>query len=576
MGSSFLVFAANPVYNEPARMGWNAKDHQAMGGTMENQDMGHERLGMEVCLKGVPISPGVAVARVCLFNDGRHNVITPSLIDPSDVEAQVGRLGDALATVVTLLDELKGKVAREVGPAEAEIFSAQKMMIEDPGIQSKMMAAIRDDKMGCEMAVMRVLDAYEARIKALDNQYLRERSSDIGELKRRLLDVLAETHPGLQCEGLGGCLHGRGRVVVAVELTPSLAIDLEAAHIRGFVTEHGGVTSHAAILARALGIPAVSGIPGIAGMITCGTELLVDGDAGEIILWPEPATVDQARRRSGGGRSVVAEDPVPALRVMANISVAAEAVEAVGMKAEGIGLYRSEFEFMAAGKILNEDEQFERYAAVVKTMAGLPVFLRLLDIGGEKQVPGLVITKEVNPALGFRGARLLLQRPDLVATQARAIARASVFGPIHVTYPMITDVDQFLQLRRLFEEAVAGLPAGVLRHGVMFEVPSACIEAREVLREADYGCIGTNDLFQYLLALDRNNELVVGDFRPDHTAFWTLLKQMVAAAAEAGKPLSVCGEMAGWPEYVVHLAKVGITTVSVSTRLISVARKAMR
>ncbi len=542
----------------------------------ENQGVGHDRIGMEVRLKGVPISPGVAVARVCLFNDSRHNVITPSLIESSDVEAQVGRLSGALGTVVALLGELKEKVAREVGAAEAEIFSAQKMMIEDPGIQSKMMAAIRDDKMGPEMAVMRVLDAYEARIKALDNQYLRERASDIGELKRRLLDVLAETRPGLQCEGRGGCSHGRGRVVVAVELTPSLTIDLEAAQIRGFVTEHGGVTSHAAILARALGIPAVSGVSGIAGMIACGTEVLVDGDAGEIILWPESATVDQARRRSVGVGSVAAEDPVPALRVMANISVAAEVVEAVGMKAEGIGLYRSEFEFMAAGRLLNEDEQVERYATVVKTMSGLPVYLRLLDIGGEKQVPGLVIPEEANPALGFRGARLLLQRPDLVATQARAIARASVFGPIHVTYPMIIDVDQFLKLKRLFEEAVVGIPAGTLRHGVMFEVPSACIEAREILRVADYGCIGTNDLFQYLLALDRNNELVAGDCRPDHAAFWALLRQMVAAAAEAGKPLSVCGEMAGWPEYVVRLAKVGITTVSVSTRLMSVVRKAMR
>lgn len=547
-----------------------------MGGTKNNQDVPGDRLGMEVRLKGVSISPGVAVAPVCLFNDSRHNVITPSLIEHAEVEIQTGRLRDAIAAVITRLSELKAKVAREVGPAEGEIFSAQKMMMEDPSIQARMMAAIRDDHMGPEMAVMRVLDAYEARIKALDNQYLRERASDIGEIKRRLLDVLAETRPGLQCDGRGGCSRGRNRVVVAAELTPSLTIDLEAEHIRGFVTEHGGVTSHAAILARALGIPAVSGVVGVAGMLACGTEVLVDGDAGEIVIWPEPASVEWARRRGVDARKSAVEEPVPALSVMANISIAAEAMDAAGMKAEGIGLYRTEFEFMSAGKLLDEDEQFDRYAAVVKTMAGLPVYLRLLDIGGDKQAPGVSIPEEANPALGFRGARLLLQRPDLVTTQARAIARASEFGPIHVTYPMITDVDQFLNLRRLFDEAIAGIPAGTLRHGVMFEVPSACIEARELLRVADYGCIGTNDLFQYLLALDRNNEMVARDFHPDSAAFWTLLSQVVAAAKAAGKPLSVCGEIAGWPEYVVRLAKIGIKTVSVSTRLIPAVRKAMR
>jgi phosphoenolpyruvate-protein kinase (PTS system EI component) len=249
-------------------------------------------------------------------------------------------------------------------------------------------------------------------------------------------------------------------VVVAVELTPSLAIDLDSEHIQGFVTEHGGVTSHAAILARALGIPAVSGVAGIAGMITCGTEVLVDGDAGEVILWPSPVSVERARTRRVDVKMAVAEEPVRGLTVLANISVAAEAVDAVRMKAEGIGLYRTEFEFMAAGKVLSEDEQFERYAAVVKTMAGLPVYLRLLDVGGEKQTPGVTIPEEDNPALGFRGARLLLQRPELVATQARAIARASVFGPIHVTYPMIADAEQFLKLKQMVENAIIGIPSG--------------------------------------------------------------------------------------------------------------------
>lgn len=536
----------------------------------------NDQIGMEVRLKGISISPGVAVAKVCLFNESRHNVIAPSLIDASEIESQTTRLKNALAIVGSRLGELKEKVTKSIGPAEGEIFTAQKMMIEDPSVQAKMLLAISDDKMGPEMAVMRVLDTYEARIKALDNHYLRERASDIGEVKRRVLDVLALTRPGLQCEGQEHCTRGRGRVVVAVELTPTLTIELDSEKIQGFVTEHGGVTSHAAILARALGIPAVSGVVGIAGMITCGTEVLVDGDAGEVILWPSAASVERARARAAGAMSEIAEDPVPGLKVMANISVALEAAIAINVKAEGIGLYRTEFEFMAAGKILSEDEQFERYANVVKTMAGLPVYFRLLDIGGDKKTPGVTVPDEDNPALGFRGARLLLRRPELLTAQARAIARASIFGPIHVTYPMITDAEQFVKLKQIFEEAIVGIPSGKLWHGVMFEVPSACIEARDILRVADYGSIGTNDLFQYLLALDRNNELVAKDFRPDHPAFWTLLNQVLMAADEAGKPMSVCGEIAGWPEYVVRLSKAGIKAVSVSTRLIASVRKAMR
>ncbi len=541
---------------------------------MQGEGHNGDRSGTGIRLKGIAISPGIAVARVCLFNDSRHNVITPSLVDDGDVEHQVGRLMDAIRTAAARLEELRGKVEREIGAAEAEIFAAQKMMVQDPGIQKKMVDSIRRDKMGPEMAAMRVLDAYEARISALDNAYLRERATDIGEIKRRILDVLSETRPGLQCEGSGHCSRGRERVVVSAELTPSLTIDLDTAHVRGFVTEHGGVTSHAAILARALGIPAVSGIPGVAGMIACGTEVLVDGDAGEVVIWPEPARVERVRCREAAARRETVMAPVPGLRVMANISIASEAADAESMAAEGIGLYRTEFEFMAAGRVLSEEEQFGRYVSVVKAMNGKPVYIRLLDVGADKQVPGVVIAQEANPALGFRGARLLLQRPDLLTAQARAIARASVFGPVQVTYPMIADVEQFLALKRVFEDAVGRVRSGELRHGVMFEVPAACVEARALLAVADFGSIGTNDLFQYLMALDRNNEMVSRDFRPDHPAFWTMLRQVVAAAGAVEKPLSMCGELAGWPQYAGRILQAGIRSVSVSTRLIPAVRKA--
>jgi phosphotransferase system enzyme I (PtsI) len=436
-----------------------------------------------------------------------------------------------------------------------------------------MMAAIQDDDAGAELAVMSVMDAYEVRISALDNEYLRERATDVGEVKRRLLDVLAKTRPGLKCEGKAHCQRGRGRVVVGGELTPSLTIDLDARKLRGLVTEHGGVTSHAAILARALGIPAVSGIRGVQGLVTCGTEILVNGDTGEVILWPSPERAAKVRERTAESRDVRPVEPVPALRVMANISVVADVPHAIRMQAEGVGLYRTEFEFMAAGRELSEDEQFERYAAVVKSMKGAPVYIRLLDIGGDKNVDYLDLPAESNPALGFRGARLLLKRPELVSNQARAIARASVFGPVHIIYPMIVDVAQFLLLKDLVAEAVRPVQAGTLWHGVMFEVPSACLDAEQMFKAADFGSIGTNDLYQYLFAIDRDNEFVAWDFRPDHPVFWSLIRGVVRAAEASGKPLSVCGELAGIPEYAARLIDTGVRTVSVNSHLISSVRR---
>ena len=217
----------------------------------------------EIRLRGVPISPGVAVAQVCLFNEARHNRLTPVLIPENEVEREIARLHRAIEAAGERLAEIRERVARELGPSEAEIFAAQRMIIDDRALHERMVTAIRTDKAGAEMAVMIVMDAFEARFGSMDDAYLRERASDIGELKRRLLDALGETRPGLRCDGAEHCQRGRERIVVAAELTPSLTVDLDTEQLRGFVTEHGAATSHAAILARALGIPAVSGVAGI-------------------------------------------------------------------------------------------------------------------------------------------------------------------------------------------------------------------------------------------------------------------------------------------------------------------------
>ena len=434
-----------------------------------------------------------------------------------------------------------------------------------------------NDHSNVEEAIKLTLDAYELRLSEVDNEYIKERASDIGEIKRRLLDVLGNMNPSLQCSGEEHCQRGRDRIVVAEELTPSMTLMLDTQHTAGFITERGGMTSHAAIIARALGIPAVSGIRNIHSLISCGTEVMVNGETGEVIVWPSEETRSRltSQQNETGGSSHV-EDPVPELKVMANISLVSDAAVAKEMKAEGIGLYRTEFEFMAAGQILDEEEQVERYTDLVKSMDGQPVHIRLIDVGGDKDLPFLNIPKEENPYLGRRGSRFLLARPDILKTQARALTRASEYGQINVIYPMIVDLAQFRKLIDLFNQAVLDLPPGQIQHGVMFEVVSACLQAREILGVADFGTIGSNDLIQYLFAVDRNNDLVSGDYDPDRPVFWSLIGEIARTASEFGRPLSVCGELAGDPRYIPKLMELGIKSISVSPRLISNVRMAVR
>ena len=530
----------------------------------------------ETHFTGLAVSEGVAVAPVCLFCDERHNALPIYKVEAAYVDEEIARLNWAIETAGKKLETVREDVAERIGPEEAEIFVAQGMILEDRTVREKMTDRISKDRSNAEAAVAYVLDAYEARLRSLDDEYMRERGSDIGEVKWRLLDILRDTSPGLQCADSENCQKGRRRIIIAEELTPGLTLELDSEQTIGFVTERGGTTSHAAILARALGIPAVSGIKGIHGLVSCGTELLVDGNNGEVIVRPSEQT--RSEIQSSGKTAIRTPEvvpPCPDLKTLANINLSSDVEEALAVEAEGIGLYRTEFEFMAAGRVLEEEEQFERYADVVRAMQGRPVCFRLLDMGGDKPLPSHS-TEEDNPAMGLRGGRLLLSRPDLLNAQARALARASVYGPINVLYPMIVERDQFLELKERFTQATAGIEAGSISHGVMFEVPSACLQAAEIFEVADFGSVGTNDLIQYLFAVDRGNDRVAYDFDPDRPVFWSLLRSLVKAAAAADRPLSLCGELAGDPKYTRKIIETGIQSVSVSSRLIPDIRRAAR
>ncbi len=531
----------------------------------------------ETRFKGLPLSPGVAAARVCLFNERRHVSLPVEDVTDKEVRSEGERFRKALSLVRKKLELLIKEVEARVGKAEAEIFTAQKMILEDPVLIQRVTDHIRSKNFNAEKSVISSLDFFEEQLAGIDNAYIRERSSDISEVKRRMLDALTNLNPSFECENDSFCQKGKNRIVIAQELTPSLTMELNTDFIRGFVTDRGGVASHAAILARALKIPAVSGIPGIHDMIFCGTEVLVNGDTGEVVIWPSQKTLEEyPDLQKGTPEEIAAVEPVAGLKVFANLSLAKKVMEAVDHKAEGIGLYRTEFEFFAAGKVLSEMEQYALYLKVLKAMKGKPVYFRMLDLGGDKTADFLKLPKEQNPVLGLRGSRLLLGHPELFRNQARALARASRHGFVHVIYPMVIDIEQFRKLEKAFTEATEDIPQGEIKHGLMFEVPSACLDAEAILKEADFGSIGTNDLIQYLFAVDRDNELVAYDHHPDRKIFWQLIHHVAHAAKKHRKPLSVCGELASHPGYTRQLMREGIRAVSVAPRAITGLRIAIK
>ncbi len=528
----------------------------------------------EAVFKGLTLSKGIAIARVCRFNEKRHSNMEIYKVSGEGLDREVSRVRRAAEVAAERVEAIRKETEEKIGKAEAEIFSAHRMILEDHSLLQAIEDLIRKKGTNAEAAVMAVLDSYEARMRQIDDEYLQDRAGDFVEIKNRLLDILRNTNPAFQCVDLAHCQRGKNRIVVSTELTPGMTVELDTSHTMGFVTERGGSNSHAAILARALGIPAVSGIPDIHAEIACGAEIAINGDEGEVILWPSEKTVARLKKMAGGiVRVPSAVDPVDGFAVMANINLASELDEATSMRADGIGLYRTEYEFITAGRFLSEDEQYERYSQVVKGMQGKPVIFRLFDAGGDKPLPFLESGHEENPALGYRGGRLLLGHEKLFATQARAMARASVHGEVLAMYPMVVDLEQFILLRSLFLESAAGIDSNV-KHGVMFEVPSACLDARKIMREADFASIGTNDLIQYLFAVDRNNALVAYDYSPKRALLWKMIGSMVRACQSQGKSISVCGEIAGDPKYIKKLMKKGVRAVSVSPRLVTGARVA--
>ncbi|MEA2080097.1 MAG: putative PEP-binding protein, partial [Pseudomonadota bacterium] len=413
----------------------------------------------EMRLQGVPLSPGVALGRVC-----RHLHVAPGSHPYTDVGQmhEWARLEKALTWMSQRLQQLAQEAETRLGQAEADIFQAHRMILEDEELQQRLFDAIELNGSSAREAVRTELDVCRTLMQLADCDYLGQRAEDIAEIQRQLLDHLDQVVAcprckDVACASVGECQLGVAHILLSQELTAGLIIETDK-HTAGFLVDKGGADSHAAILARALQRPAVSAVPNLCSAISLDSQILLNGYTGEVILNPSRQTLaGHANTLAGGGHPALEiVDPVPRCEVLANIVRAVDVREALAARAEGIGLYRTETEFLAAGRQLSESEQENRYTEVVKSMSGMPVCFRLLDLGADKAAPWLDTAHEENPALGCRGARLLLARSsDLLRDQARALARASRHGPVRVLYPMIIDVDQFRRLRALFDEAVA-------------------------------------------------------------------------------------------------------------------------
>ena len=529
--------------------------------------------------KGITINPGRVAAKICLFSAAhRKQVPEYPLADDSDASREIERFTRARKECSDDLARIGIEVETSIGKAEAEIFTTQGHIMNDPKVIDGIASLVKAERKNVEWAIVKILGEFEEMMASLDSPYLRERSSDISEVKQRLLNKLGNQQAGFICEGQAHCRRGMERIIVAEELTPNMIVNMKMEKVLGFVTEHGGVTSHAAILARSLGVPAVTGIANIMEKVQCGDTLLVNGDSGEVLLHPDEKIVSSLIQTTAADDASYAIAITPSgMTVAANASTLEDVKLAHAMNADGIGLFRTEILFVGAERLLSEEEQFAFYRQAQSIMNDRVITYRMLDIGGDKPLPFLRLKKEANPFLGFRGARFLLGNPDIFSSQIRALGRLTRHGKIRILFPMIIDAEQIQSLIELSRSALSGVDhdSANIEYGAMFEVPSAILQAQEIMRQIDFSSIGSNDLIQYLFAIDRNNELVSRDYNPAHPALWVFLARLSAIARELRQPLSICGELAGREGMPSKLIDTGIVSLSVSPRLIPRVRREM-
>jgi phosphoenolpyruvate-protein phosphotransferase (PTS system enzyme I) len=530
---------------------------------------------------GLGVSDGVVVGRVLRIHTGAHQVYRATL-EEADVEKEVRRLRAAMRLARRQLLAIKARAEKELGLEHAYIFDAHLLMLEDRKLLDDVEQFIRRERSNAEWAVKVAADRILAIYAEIKDDYLRERGSDIEDVTQRILNALSGEPPRYRNMT-------EDAVIVAEELLPSAVAEMDFEHARAIATDSGGWTSHTAIIARGLGIPAVVGLRDLHRRARTGDEIVIDAFKGEAILHPSAATVKIYRAAIESAlraKLATIDDGHGPLRTLdgielflrANIELPAEYAGVSKYGARGIGLYRSEFLLSQHGAMPSEDEQCEAYREVAELAGEDGATVRLFDLGGDKM--GGPYETERNPALGLRAIRFSLRHEEFLRTQVRALLRAATYGKLDIVLPMISDVSEVRRARGIIEDERArleneGCQIGAVKIGAMIEVPSAVMTADKLAREVDFFSLGTNDLVQYLLAVDRGNEEAADWFRSLHPAVLQSIKRTLDAARETGIPAVICGEMAAKPAYAMVMLGLGAIDFSMTASSIPRVRRTL-
>jgi phosphotransferase system enzyme I (PtsI) len=536
--------------------------------------------------KGIGVSPGVVISTAVVL-DAEDLVIPKRHIEPEQVPAEIERLGKAVAKAVVDLTRLRDNVTGQHGKEIGGIFNFHLGLLSDPTLQNQIVNEIKTANATAEYAVSVVMRHYANKFLAMTNTYLSERVKDIHDIEKSVLkNLIGQKHQDLA--------HlTQDVVVIAHDLLPSQTAALDRVHVKGFATDVGGRTSHTAIVARAMGIPAVVGLGNITAEVSGGDTVIIDGSRGVIIVNPdeeqrvEHLEAERKLVRLEKDLAMLANLPAETkdgfhLGVQANIEFPEDIDDALRHGAEGIGLYRTEFLYLASEVEPTEEDHYNAYAEAIRRLGPRPLVIRTLDLGADKYTQEKAANPERNPFLGDRSIRMCLHDIPMFKRQLRAIMRASVLGDVRIMFPMICTLMELRQAKMILNDVLEELEdEGVpfrrdIPIGMMVEVPSAALMANQFAKEVNFFSIGTNDLIQYTLAVDRTNEKVAGLFCPAHPAVLALIRDVIRSGARNSISVSVCGEMAGDPLYTLLLLGLGLTIFSMNGPDVPEVKKIIR
>ena len=537
-------------------------------------------------ITGIPASPGIVFGKALVLKEEKI-VLDTQKISEDQVEAEVARFYAGREAAVEQLNSIHQRALKSLGEEKAAIFEGHLMILEDEELEEEIIDYLRSNKVNASVAASKIIDQQVEMLSEIDDEYLKERAGDIRDIGNRLIKNIL----GMHIVDLGDITEES--ILVAYDLTPSETAQLNLEKVLGFITDIGGRTSHTSIMARSLELPAIVGTNDVTARVNTGDYLILDAVNNRVYVNPTQAEIDELKTLEAKLAEEKAElaklKDLPAVTldghkvdVVANIGTIRDCEGAHRNGAEGVGLYRTEFLFMDRDQLPSEEEQFIAYKEVVEAMEGRLVVLRTMDIGGDKELPYLNLPKEMNPFLGWRAVRIALDRREILHAQLRDVLRASAFGKLAVMFPMIISVEEIRELKSVLETLKAELRAEGkafdenIQVGVMVETPSAAVNAKFLAKEVDFFSIGTNDLTQYTLAVDRGNELISHLYNPMSPSVLGLIKQVIDASHAEGKWTGMCGELAGDERATLLLLGMGLDEFSMSAISVPRIKKLIR